>query len=64
MTILNIYMYIYIHLKWIANKFHIAHETLLSVMWQLDGRGIAGRMDGVYVWLSPFDVHLKLSQHC
>ena len=29
----------------------------------LDGRGSGGRMDAVYVWLSPFDVHLKLSQH-
>ena len=30
----------------------------------LDGRGVCGRMGHVYVWLSPLNVHLKLSQHC
>ena len=28
------------------------------------GREFGERMDHVYVWLSPFAVHLKLSQHC
>ena len=37
MTILNIYMYIYIHLKWIANKFHIAHETQCYVTAWMEG---------------------------
>ena len=30
----------------------------------LDGRGLWGIMDLVYVWLGPFAVHLKLLQHC
>ena len=30
----------------------------------VDGRGLWGRMDThIYVWLSPFPVHLKLPQH-
>ena len=31
----------------------------------LDGRSVWGRMERcVCVWMSPFAVHLKLSQHC
>ena len=30
----------------------------------LDGREFGGEWVHVYVWLSPFAVHLKLSQHC
>ena len=30
----------------------------------LDGRGLGGEWRHVYVWLSPFVVYLKLSQHC
>ena len=30
----------------------------------LDGRKFGGEWVHVYVWLSPFAVHLKLSQHC
>ena len=29
----------------------------------LDGRGVGGEWIHAYVWLSPFAVHLKLSQH-
>ena len=29
-----------------------------------DGSGVWGEWIHVYVWLSPFAVHLKLSQHC
>ena len=29
----------------------------------LDGRGVGGEWIHVYVWLSPFTVRLKLSQH-
>ena len=37
---------------------HIAHGTL-------DGRGVWRTTDTcIYVWLSPFAVHLKLSKHC
>ena len=28
------------------------------------GRGVGGKWIHVYVWLNPFTVHLKLSQHC
>ena len=41
------------------------HRELRSVFHGgLDGRGVWGRMDQVCVWLSPFIVHLKLSQSC
>ena len=30
----------------------------------LDGRESGGEWIQVHVWLSPFAVHLKLSQHC
>ena len=30
----------------------------------LDGRGSCGEWIDVYVWLSPFTIHLKLSQYC
>ena len=42
------------------------HRTLLKAMWQsgwLDGRGVWGEWILVYVWLSPFAVHLKLSHY-
>ena len=44
----------------------MAHKTAQRYV---DGRGFGGKMDIllkwiVYVWLCPFAVHLKLSQHC
>ena len=30
----------------------------------LDGKGVCEKMIHIYVWLSPFTIHLKLSQHC
>ena len=33
-------------------------------MWQPVGGEFRGEWFYVYVWLSPFTVHLKLSQHC
>ena len=30
----------------------------------LEGRGVWGKMICVYLWLGPFAVDLKLSQHC
>ena len=42
----------------------MVHGTLFKIMWQPEWRGVWGRMDYVYVWLSPFAVHLKPSQHC
>ena len=37
--------------------------TLLNVMWQPGWEGFGGEGIHVYVWLSPFIIHLKLSQH-
>ena len=48
----------------------MARGTLLSVMWQPDGREVLGENGYmciymyVCVWLSSFAVHLKISQHC
>ena len=55
-----------LYLKWITNKdLCRAHGTLLNsyvAAWM--GGGFGGERIHVYVWLSPFTVHLKLSQHC
>ena len=38
------------------------HSLLCGSM---DGKGVREKTDlGVYIWLSPFTGHLKLSQHC
>ena len=43
----------------------VMHRELCSMLCSsLDGRGVWGRMDTVYVWLCPFAVHLKLSENC
>ena len=40
----------------------VQHMELCSMSCgSLDGRGA---WIHVYVWLSPLDIHLKLSQHC
>ena len=54
------------YLKWIANK-DLAHSTWNSaqcyvVAWM--GAGFGEEWMHVYVWLSPFPVDLKSSQHC
>ena len=59
-------MYTLLYLKSITKK------DLLYSTWNSAQCYVAGWMVGefgkegihVYVWLSPFDVHLKLSQHC
>ena len=59
-------MYSLLYLKWITNK------NLLYSSWNsaqcyvpawMEG-GFEGEWIHVYVRLSPFAVHLKLSQHC
>ena len=36
----------------------IQHKELCSVLCgRVDGRGVWGRVDTLYVWLSPFTVH-------
>ena len=43
----------------------IAQGTRLNVMWQPGWEGeFGGEWIHVHGWLSPFAVHLKLSQHC
>ena len=59
-------MYTLLYLKWITNK------DLLYSTWDSIQRYVAAWMGGkfggewihVYVWLSTFAVHLKLSQYC
>ena len=42
----------------------VQHRKLCSMLCgSLDGRGVGGEWIHAYVWLSPFAVHLKLSQH-
>ena len=55
-----------VYLKWITN------EDLLYSIWYSFQCYMAARMEGefrgewihVHVWLSPFTVHLKISQYC
>ena len=58
-------MYALLCLKWIANK------DLLSSTWNSAqcyiaawmGEEFGGECTQLYGWLSPFSIHLKLSQH-
>ena len=59
-------MYTLLYLEWITNKdlqYSTGNSALCYVAaWveaEFGGEGI-----NVYVWLSPFTAHLKLSQHC
>jgi len=59
-------MYTLLYLKWTTNK-NLLYNTENSVkcyvaIWM--GREFGGEWIHVYVWLNPFAVHLKLSQHC
>ena len=46
-------------------KSTVWHLELCSVLCaSLGGRGVWGKMDTCMCMLSPFTVHLKLSQHC
>ena len=59
-------MYTLLNLKRIANKVYcLEHGILLKcyvAAWM--GEAFRGEWIHVHVWLSPFAVHLKLSQHC
>ena len=59
-------MYTLLYLKWIANK-DLLYSTGNSAQRQV-AAWLRGECGGegvhVYTWLSPFKVHLKLSQHC
>ena len=59
-------MYTLVYLKWITNK-NLLYSTWNSAQcyvpaWMVEKFG--GEWIHVYAWLSPFIVHLKLSQHC
>ena len=44
--------------------YSIDRELCSMLCGSLDRRGVWGEWIHVYVWLSPFALHLKLSQHC
>ena len=62
----GINMYTLLYLKWITNK-DLLYSTGNSAQcyvaaWM--GGEFGGEWTHAHVWLSPFAVHLKLSQHC
>ena len=59
-------MYLLLYLKWITNK-DLLYRTWNSAQcyvahWM--GGAFGGEWVHVYVWMSPFFVHVKWSQHC
>ena len=59
-------MFTLLYLKWITNK-DLQCSTENSAEYYVAawmGEGFGGKWIQVYVWLGPFHVHLKLSQHC
>ena len=59
-------MYTLLYLKWMTNK-DLLNSTWNSAQCSVPawmGQGFGGEWKHVYVWLSSFTVHLKLSQHC
>ena len=59
-------MYTLLYLKRITNKdlFYSTWKFPQCYVAAWMGEGFGGEQIHVYVWLSPFAVHLKLSQHC
>ena len=58
-------MYTLLYLKWVANKdllYSIWNSAQCCVATWMGGE-FGGEWIHVYVWLSPFVVHLKLLQH-
>ena len=59
-------MYTLLYLKWSTNKY-LLYSTWNSAQYYVPVwmRGEFGEeWIHVYEWLSPFNVHLKLSEHC
>ena len=59
-------MYTLLYIKWITNK-DLLYSTWNSAQcyrpaWM--GGTFGGEWIHVYVWVCPFAVHLKLTQHC
>ena len=59
-------MYTLLYLKWITNKdlLYITGNSAQYYVAVWMGGEFGGEWIHVHVWLSPFAVHLKLSQHC
>ena len=59
-------MYTLLCLKWITNKdlLYFTGNSAQCYVAAWMGEGFGGEWIHVYVWLSPFAVHLKLSQNC
>ena len=58
--------YTLLYLKWRTNK-DLQYSIGKSAQWYVAawlGGKFRGEWIHVYVWLSPFAIHLKLSQHC
>ena len=58
-------MYTLLYLKWITNKnllYSMRNSAQCYVPARM-GRGFGGDWIHIYVWLSLFPVHLKLSKH-
>ena len=59
-------MYVLLYMKWMTNRVLLCSTGNPSpchvVAWM--GGEFGGEWTHVYVWLGPFNVHLKLSQHC
>ena len=54
-----------ISVHWRSQAKSLWHRELCSMLCgSLGRRGVWGRWIHVHVWLSPFAIHLKLSQHC
>ena len=59
-------VYTLLYLKWITNK-DLLHSIGNSAQFYVAawmGMGFGGECICIYVWMSPFAVHLKPSQHC
>ena len=58
-------MYTLLYLKWITNK-DLLYSTGNSAQCYVAAwvGGEFGENGCMYIWLSPFAAHMKLSQHC
>ena len=63
---MSYFMYILLYLKFITNTALLYSTENSAQCHMAAGMGMAfgGEWIHVYAWLSPFTVHLKLSQHC
>ena len=59
-------MYTLLYVKWVSNKglLYSPGDSAQCYVAAWVGGEFGGEWIQVYVWLGPFTVHLKLSQHC